>query len=326
MKTRVFVFAALVAASLAVPSAAPAQEQFPSKPITVWVGFPAGGGTDILTRAAADGAEKSLGQKLVVVNKPGGGATVAATELAKARPDGYTIVGATDTPITRAPHLRPLEYDPFQHFIYLARLGRYKLTWVVRADSQLKTWRDLVEWARKNPDQLSFGHPGAGTTPHLVMAKIGAKEGFTFKSIPFPGDAPLVTALLGGHVIAAGTSSVAVTGGVQAGKIRVLHVNEREGLDYAPDATTFARAGYEIESSTSVLVLAPRAVPAAAAERLTAAFAEAIRSPAFLAVARQHELLLAPLTGTALMDEMRKVSTRYEELVKDAGIHKTQKK
>ena len=325
MRIVALVLAALVVALGSDPWTVRAQDTFPSRPVTIWVGFPAGGGTDILVRAAAEAAEKTLGQKLVVVNKPGGGATVATTELTRVKPDGYTIVAATDTPITRAPHLRSLEYDPFRDLAYVVRLGRYKLAWSVRADSPFTTWRDLVEWARKNPDQLGFGHPGAGTTPHLVMAKIGLQEGFRFKSVPFGGDAPLMTALLGGHVALVGTSSVAVTGGAQAKTIRVLLVNESEGLDYAPEAGSFARAGYDIESSTSVLLYAPRGVPAAALERLSAAFREAMKTQTFLSVARQHELLLGePLAGVALMEEMRKVSARYETLIKEAGIHKSQ--
>ena len=326
MRIPAFVLAALVTVCLGVPVVS-AQEAFPSKAITVWVGFPAGGGTDLLARAAADAAEKTLGQKVVVINKPGGGATVATTELAKARPDGYTLAAITDTPITRAPHLRALDYDPFRQLTHLVRLGRFKIVWSVRADSPFKTWRDVVDWARKNPDQLTFGHPGAGTTPHLAMAKIAALEKFAFKSVPFGGDAPLMTAILGGHVTMVGTSSVAVTGSVQAKKVRVLLVNETEGLEYAPEALTFAKAGYDIETSTSVLLVAPQGVPAPVVERLTAAFADAMKTESFLGAARKHELLVGErLTGAALLEEMRKVSARYEALTKDAGIHKSQKK
>ena len=90
--------------------------------------------------------------------------------------------------------------------------GRYKVAWAVREDSSLKTWRDAVEWAKQHPGQLTFGHPGVGSTPNLVMFKIAAREGFTFRTVPFAGDAPSVTALLGGHVVMVGGSSSSFAG------------------------------------------------------------------------------------------------------------------
>ena len=315
-------------ATIALLSArAGAQEPFPTRPVTIWVAFPPGGGTDILTRALAEGAEKILGQKVLVINKPGATGVVATAEVVKAKPDGYTLVANTDTAITRAPHLRELDYDPFRDLTYIARLGRYKLAFVVREGGPFKTWRDVVDWAKKNPGQLTFGHPGIGSTPGLVMPRIAAKEGFTFKSVPFAGDAPGLTALLGGHLVMSGNSSVSVTGYVQAKRLRVMLVNEKEGLEYAPDALTFEKAGYDVESSTSVIVLGPRGIPPAVAERLEKAIVEATKAEPFLGVARKTELIHGdPLTGRELMEYLRKVGANYEQLIKESGLFKSQKK
>jgi tripartite-type tricarboxylate transporter receptor subunit TctC len=304
-----------------------AQDAFPSKPITVWVGFPAGGGTDILTRALAESAEKQLGQKIVVVNKPGASGTVATTELTRAKADGYTLVSNTDTPVTRSPHLRDLDYDPFRDLTPIMMYGRYKVTWAVREDSPFKTWKDVVDWAKKNPGQLTFGHPGPASTPNLVMIKIAAKEGFTFRSVPFAGDAPSVTALLGGHVTMVGGSSSSFAGYVQAKRMRILLVNEKEGIDYAPQALTIEKAGYGIESATVLIVTAPKDLPRPIAAKLERAFIEATKMEPFVSVAKKSETIVPePITGAALGDFLKKLSASYEQLIKEAGLYKSEKK
>jgi tripartite-type tricarboxylate transporter receptor subunit TctC len=258
--------ALLATAGVAAPYAT-AQEAFPTKPITVWVGFPPGGATDILMRALAEGAEKALGQKVVVVNKPGAAGAVATAELTKAKPDGYTIICNTDTPVTRSPHLRDVEYDPFRDLTFINRIGQFKVVVANRADSPHKTWREVVEWAKKNPGQLTFGHPGVATTPALVMTRIAAKEGFTY--------GPSVSALLGGHVVILGGSPVATSSYVQANRMRILLVNDRDGLDYAPEAVSFEKAGYDVESTTAVITFGPKGLPGPVVERLARAFNEA---------------------------------------------------
>lgn len=304
-----------------------AQDAFPSKPITVWVGFPAGGGTDILTRALAESAEKLLGQKIVVVNKAGASGTVATTELAKAKPDGYTLVSNTDTPVTRSPHLRDLDYDPFRDLTHIMLYGRYKVVWAVREDSPFKTWKDVVEWAKKNPGQLTFGHPGVASTPNLVLTRIAAKEGFTFRTVPFAGDAPSVTALLGGHVAMIGGSSSSFAGYVQAKRMRLLLVNEREGIDYSPQTLTIEKAGYGVESATVLIIMAPKGLPQPIAAKLEKAFVDAAKMEPFVSVAKKSETIIGDsLTGPALTDFLRKLNVSYEQMIKDAGLYKSDKK
>jgi tripartite-type tricarboxylate transporter receptor subunit TctC len=305
-----------------------AQDAYPTKSITVWVGFPAGGGTDILTRALAESAEKLLGQKIVVVNKPGASGTVATTELTKVKADGYTLLSNTDTPVTRSPHLRDLDYDPFRDLTPIMLYGRYKVVWAVREDSPHKTWRDVVEWAKKNPGQLTFGHPGVASTPNLVLTRIGAKEGFTFRNVPFAGDAPSITALLGGHVMMIGGSSSSFAGYVQARRMRILLVNEREGIDYAPQALTIEKAGYGVESATVLIITAPRDLPRPIAARLEKAFIDATKMEPFVGVAKKSETIIPEplLTGTALGDYLRKLNASYEALIKEAGLYKSEKK
>ena len=326
MKTNHSRIALLAIVALVATSRLAAQESFPTKPVTIWVGFPPGGSTDIPTRALAESAVKILGQKVVVINKPGAGGVVATSEIVKTKPDGYTLMANTDTPITRAPHLRDLGYDPFRDLTYIARLGRYKLVMLVREGGEFKSWRDVVEWARKNPGQLTFGTPGIGTTPALIMPRIAAKEGFTFKIVPFAGDAPSLTALLGGHVVMSGGASISAASYVLAKRLRVLLVDEKEGLDYSPEAPTFDKVGYDVETSTSVVVYGPKGIPPAVAERLEKAFVAAMQTEPFVSVAKRTELIFGDrLTGRELLENLRKVSANYEVLIKEAGLYKSEK-
>ena len=303
------------------------QAPFPTLPVTLWIGFSAGGTTDIILRPLAEGAEKSLGQKIVVINKPGGGGAVCASLIAKEKPDGYTIAGFPDTPITRSPHLTDLDYDPFRDMSYIIRVGLWKNVFVVRADSPFKKWGDVVEWAKKNPGQLTYGYAGAGTTPHLAMVRVAKKEGFTYKGVPFAGAAPVLSALLGGHVMMAGTGSMTIHSHVDAKTLRVLLVFEKEGLDYAPDAPTFEKLRYDFEVPTSVIICAPKGISDPVREILEKSFIDGMKHEAFRRVAKEQELLLAePLTGKALLDYLKKWHLLFEQFIKEAGIYKIERK
>jgi len=327
LKRILFVLLAFMWGHMIVQSIALAQVAFPTKPMTIWVGFPPGGVTDIITRTLAEVSEKSLGQKIVIVNKPGGGGAVCASLLAKAKPDGYILGAYVDTPVTRAPHLRDLDYDPFQDLSHIIRVGLFKQAFVVRSDSPFKKWQEVVDWAKKNPGQLVYGHPGAGTTPHITMAKVALKEGFTYKNVPFAGGTPNASALLGGHVMISGDSAVTWRPHVEAKTIRVLLVFEKEGLDYAPDAPTFEKLNYDFETPSSLIISAPKGIPDPIRESLEKTFIEGMRTKTFRTVAEENELLLRePLTGKSLNDFLKKCYISYEQLIKEAGIYKIERK
>jgi tripartite-type tricarboxylate transporter receptor subunit TctC len=239
MKKLLFVLIMVIWAFIGLQCPVSAQISFPIGSVTIWVGHAAGGSTDIITRALAAGAEKSLWQKISIINKPGAAGTVCASILVKEKPDGYILAAFPDPPIARSPHLRDLDYDPFQDLSFIIRVGKWKNIFAVRADSPFKKWSDVVDWAKKNPGQLTFGHPGAATAPNFAMIRIAKKEGFTYKNVPFIGDAPTVSALLGGHVMISGISAVIGRSHLEAKTIRILLTYEREGLDYAPDVLTF---------------------------------------------------------------------------------------
>jgi len=193
-------FIAACAFVLALPVVARAQA-FPNKPITLICPWPAGGSTDLHLRRLAEIASKSLGQNVLIENRPGGSGMNAPVAMAKnARPDGYTISQLVITAF-RMPHMQKVDWDPIGDFTYILGLAGYTFGVVVKADSPFKSFKDAIAWAKANPGKLSYATPGQGTSLHFAMAEIEARTGVQFLHVPFKGYADGATALMGGHVM-----------------------------------------------------------------------------------------------------------------------------
>jgi tripartite-type tricarboxylate transporter receptor subunit TctC len=326
LKIGVYCFAVVAAWSFIILPSPSLGQSFPTHPVSLWVGFAPGGATDIVMRALAEGAEKSLRQKIVIVNKPGGGGAVCASQLAKMKPDGYTLAGTMDTPVTRAPHMEDLGYEAFRDLTYILRVGINTNVFVVRADSPFKKWQDAVDWARKNPNQLVYGHTGIGTGSHLRMAMIASREKFTYKNVPFAGDGPALSALLGGHVMMTAGNSVAYKAQAEAKEVRLVLIVEKEGLEYAPDTPTFEKVGYSgLEMLSSMILFAPAGISDEVRGILEKAFLDGMKTDLFKTTAKNQGLSINdPLTGKEFTDHLKQWSSLYEEYIKQAGLHKSQ--
>jgi tripartite-type tricarboxylate transporter receptor subunit TctC len=229
------------------PAVAQAQD-FPARPVTLIVPWPAGGSTDQVMRALAQATEKYLGQTIVVENRPGAAGTLGANAMVAAKPDGYTI---TQIPITvfRNPHLGNVGYDPLTDLTYILGVSGYTFGVVVRADSQWNTWADLVAYAKANPGKLSYGTPGANTSLHVTMEDIAYRNGIKWTQVPFRGNADNMQAILGGHIDAAADA----TGWgphVDAGKLRLLATWGPQRTKRWPNAPTLKELGFDIVSTS----------------------------------------------------------------------------
>ncbi|MEW6669514.1 MAG: tripartite tricarboxylate transporter substrate binding protein [Thermodesulfobacteriota bacterium] len=302
-----------------------AQAKFPTRPVNLWVGFPPGGAADVLARTLAEASEKALGQKIVVINKAGGGGTVATSILKNEKPDGYTLLLSTDTPIDRAPHISDLEYDPFKDVDHFMLIGKWRTVWTVKADSPFQKWSDMADWARKNKDQLTFGHCPASSF-YFGMVKMAKKEGFTFKGVPYPCDGPTMTAVLGGHVMVGGGTAAPYRSHVLANNIRILLSDGPISYLEGRPQTTFNEMKYDFEVPLLAIVLAPKGIPEDVRKTLEKAFGEGMKTDLFKKVAQNQELAPKPMTGRAFTDYLKKASDIYEELSKESGLYKSQKK
>ena len=174
---------AIAAATAAVPGSASAQT-FPAKPIRLICPWPAGGSTDAVMRALAESAGKVLGGSVVIENKPGASGMLGPNELVRAAPDGYTLSQLT-IGVARLPHMQKMQFDPLKDFTYIACLTGYTFGIVVRADSPIKSIKDLVNFAKANPEKFSYGSTGAGTTPHLAIEEFASRAGIKLTHIPY---------------------------------------------------------------------------------------------------------------------------------------------
>src|SRR6476469_4281416 len=192
--------AAFAAIGLLVSSAAGAQE-YPTKPITLIVPWPAGGSTDISMRAIAESASKVLGQPIAIDNKAGGGGTVGpATMAAAAKSDGYTIA---QIPITvfRLPLMQEVSWDPSKDFTYIVHLTGYTFGVTTSAEGPFKSWKDVVDYAKANPGKVTYATPGTGSSLHIGMEQIAAMAGIKLTQVPFKGGAETNAAVLGQHTM-----------------------------------------------------------------------------------------------------------------------------
>lgn len=322
MKAKMVVLVGIALVTFVVPAWS-ADVKYPTKPINMWVGFAAGGSTDILCRTVSNVAEKVLGQPIVVDNKPGGGAVLCATLLAAAPPDGYTLGTTTDTPFTRAPHIVGVKYDPMKDFIPIIRISLETLGVVVKSDSPFKKFQDLIDYARKNPGQLTYGSPGAGTVPNLAMEMIARQEKVKFEHIPFQGDTPMMSAILGGHVMAASAAALPWISHVRAGTLRLLLIFGEEPMKQWPEVPTLKKLGYDYRVSAANIISAPKGTPKPIVDKLAAAFSEGMMSPQYQKAARDQELLSStPFTGPELQNWIQSQYTMYGTLINELGLKK----
>ena len=269
--------AAAGAATLAAPAIVKAQA-YPSRPIKYICPWPAGGATDIVMRALAESAGKVLGQTVLIENRPGAAGTLGAVELVNARPDGYTL---SQLPITvfRVPHMQKVQFDTLNDFTWIACLTGYTFGLVVRADSPIRSVKDLVDFAKANPEKFTYGSPGTGSSPHLVMEEVSAKAGIRLQHVPFKGFADGMQAMLGGHTMAH-SDSTGWGPHVDAGRARLLATYGSKRTRRWSNVATLEELGYQTVSDSPFGVCGPRGMDAAVVRTLHDAFRKTLDDPA----------------------------------------------
>ena len=272
--------AGLIAAAIVSFSASAYAQQFPTRPVTLVVPWPAGGGTDIGMRALAQATEKHLGQKIVIDNKPGASGTIGPANMAaNAAPDGYTIA---QIPITvfRQPFLQKTAYDPAKDFTYILQVTGYTFGVVVKADAPWKTFQELLDYAKANPGKINYGAPGAGTSLHITMEQIAKLKGIKWTMVPFKGQADSLTALLGGHIDVE-TNSTGWAGTVNDGKARLLVTWGVARTKNWPNVPTLKDLGINMVSNSPFGIAGPKGMDPAVVKVLHDAFKKGMEEPSY---------------------------------------------
>lgn len=232
----------LSAATLSLAGMA-AHAAWPEGPVIWVVPYPAGGGTDVIARTVAASLEKTLGQTIVIENKPGGGTAIGASAIARAKPDGYTVGTADSGTLAFNPSLyKSLTYDPSK-FTYIGGLARFPLVLAVPANSPYKTVNALIEAAKKEPGKLTASSAGPGSPHHLALERFKQLTKTNIVHVPYKGAAPALQDLIGGQVDLMFGDLGSSLPNIRAGKVRVLAVTVPERLALLPDVPTMAQEG-----------------------------------------------------------------------------------
>lgn len=312
---------ALAGVTLAFAGPALAQQDYPNKPITLIVPWPAGGSSDIAMRAVGEAVSKKLGQPVVVDNKPGASGTLGpATMAATAKPDGYTIAQMPIS-VVRIPIMQKTTFDTVKDFTYIAQLTGYTFGVTTKADSPFKTWPDVIKFAKENPGKVTYATPGTGTSLHIAMEMIAAKEGVKFTQVPFKGAAETNAAVLGGHTMLQADS----TGWkplVDGGQIRLLNIWTAERSKVWPDAPTLKELGYPYVFDSPFGVAGPKGMDPAIVKKLDAAFKAAVEDPAVIEVLKRYDMFPRYLDSTTYVAAVQQLVTDETKALTDLGLAK----
>jgi len=261
-------------ACVALAGAGMAAAQYPDRPIKMVVPFPPGGATDSVSRLIAKSMSDNLGQPMVIDNRAGAGAVIGSEAVAKAEPDGYTVLSTTAGVHVVNPAIYPkLPYDPQKSFVPVSQLVAAPLVLTVRANSPFKTAQDLIAYAKANPGKLSYGTAGAGTSLHQSGEMFKDAAGVDILHVPYKGAGPAMNDFLGGQVDMMFSYVGSVLPGVKSGRLRMLAVGSPKRLPVIADVPTVAEVlnqpGYDSDTWTGLAV--PAGTPAAVVERLSKA-------------------------------------------------------
>jgi tripartite-type tricarboxylate transporter receptor subunit TctC len=253
-------------------------QPFPARPVTLYVPFVAGT-TDTLARKVAEVAAKHLGQPVVVENKPGAGGTLGPVLMARTgKPDGY-LLSLVPSSLFRYPYLQKVDWDPIQDFTYIAGLSVDAMSFQTYADSPIKTFNDMVQWARANPGKLTYGTPGAGTSMHLLAETAAAQLGIQVVHVPYKGGSDLIKALLAHETMVTADTAGTIYPQVAAGKARYLVQFNETRANYMKDVPTAKEVGLDMVYTIGVGVAGPKGMPEAVVNRLHEAFRKGLDDP-----------------------------------------------
>ena len=278
--------ASATAASIALSQLSFAQT-FPARPIRYICPWPAGGSTDVVMRAIAESAGKALGQSIIIDNKPGAGGMLGANELVNAKPDGYTL-SQLPQGVFRIPHMQKVQFDTLKDFTWIALLTGYTFGLVVPASSPFKTVKDFVDFAKANPDKITYGHTGIGTSPHLAVEEFAQKAGIKLTNVPFKGNADNMQAILGGHIMAA-SDATGWGPHVDGGKLRLLATYGSKRTKRWPNVPTLDELGYRTISDSPFGVCGPKGMDPAITKTIHDAFRKTLEDPAVLSVFEKYD-------------------------------------
>ena len=319
---RTFAFATALAA---LAGAAAAQGAYPSRPVTLIVPFAAGGPTDVVARALGVAMMKTLGQTVIVENKLGAGGTLAAGFVAKAAPDGYTLLIHHNGMATAPALYRKLTFNPLTDFEYVSQVVDVPMTLLGRKDLPAKTLPELTAYLKANAAKVNFAHAGLGAVSHLCSLVFRQAIGVDLQTVPYSGTAPAMNALLGGQVDLLCDQTTQTVQHIKSGGVRLYGVTTRQRIKALPDAPTLAEQGLKgFEVVVWHGIYAPKGTPQVALDKVNAAVRTALKD----ATVQQRMAELgaeivpeAKQTPEGLQTWLKVETDRWGPVIRGAGVY-----
>lgn len=296
-------------------------DAYPARPITMLVPAAAGGTTDLAARMLTEPLSKALGQQVVVDNRPGGNGTIATAAVARANPDGYTLLMQYSGYHVITPAITKPSWDPVKDFAPVANVLSAPQVIVVRPDLPIKTLSELVSYAKAHPGKLNYASSGNGSLQHVTGEVLNQLAGIEMTHVPYKGTAPALTDLLGGSVDLTFTTAPPLVGHIKAGKLRPIAVTGPSRLSSLPEVPTAAEAGFpKLDVSSWFALFAPAATPKPSVEKLTTEIAKIMQTDAFKRKAEEFGATADYMNPQQLADFIRAELTRWAQVVKTANI------
>jgi len=299
----------------------PVSADYPDKPIRMVVGYAPGGAADKLVRPITDRLARVLKQAFVIDYKPGAGAALAAELTAKAPADGYTLHITDSGPMTILPHMRKLGYDPLSSFTPISMVGGGGVIVVVLPSSKATDMKSLIELAKKDPKNWSYGTSGVGGVGHLAGEQFKAAAKINIDHIPYKGGSPAITELLGGHVPLLFSSLGAAASHIQAGRLRALADSSGKRSSMFPDVPTMAEAGFPgFDASIWFSIVGPAGLPKEVMDKLVPALTSVMKDPEVILAIKREGYDPMPMTPQQTAERIKSDFELWGKTVKSANI------
>ena len=296
-------------------------QDYPNKPIKVLVGYAPGGAVDLVARTLGQNLSASMGQSIVIENKPGAGTNIAVKQLIDSPADGYTLMVAANALAANMSLYKPQLFDIDKDITPIAMIGRVPVVIATSADSKYQKISDLIKAAKANPDFITYGTPGNGATPHMAMKFFEQAAGISLKHVPYKGGAPAITDLIGGQLDLVAVNMLEVAPHVKSGKLKIVAVMSAKRSPLFPEIPTVAESGFPgFEASVWYSLIAPAKTPASIVKTLHSQVEKALQSREMTERLGSVGGEVSPGTTAHLTAYLNSERKRYEKLVREANI------
>ncbi len=311
----------LLALACLVAFPAAAADAYPTKPIRILVGYTAGGAVDVVARTIGQQLAASLGQPVIVENKPGANTNIAMRSLIDSAPDGYTVMLTANALAANMALYQPVPFDAERDIVPVSMVGRVPVVIAAGATSEFTSLQQLIDTAKAKPGTVNYASPGNGSTPHLATEMFARAAGIQLAHVPYKGGSQAITDVLGGQVPLVAVNALEVVPHVKAGKLRVLAVMSASRTAMLPDVPTIAQSGYPgFEASVWYGVIAPAKTPQAVVDRLHDAIQKALSSSDVQKRISDVGGEVTPGSAAQFQALIHDERVRYEKLVREAHI------